>query len=63
VAIEPDESPPLWSSIDRYTVNGDVSKPVSKLFVHYDVRQAIALSGGYDILRLPKENPFFCRQI
>jgi polysaccharide biosynthesis/export protein len=58
VVIEPDE---VTASVVQYRpiyVNGDVSKPGEQAFRPFmTVRQAIALSGGYDILRLRMENP------
>jgi polysaccharide export outer membrane protein len=57
VAIEPDEVTVGVQHRPIY-VNGDVSKPGEQAFrPSMTVRQAIALAGGYDILRLRMENP------
>src|SRR6266446_1407997 len=58
VAIEPDEVTAVVVQYGPIYVNGDVSKPGEQAFRPFmTVRQAIALSGGYDILRLRMENP------
>jgi polysaccharide biosynthesis/export protein len=58
VAIEPDEVNAVVVQYRPIYVNGDVSKPGEQAFRPLmTVRQAIALSGGYDILRLRMENP------
>ena len=58
VAIEPDEVTVVVVQYRPIYVNGDVSKPGEQAFRSFmTVRQAIALSGGYDILRLRMENP------
>jgi polysaccharide biosynthesis/export protein len=58
VAIEPDE---VTASIVEYRpiyVNGDVTKPGEQVYRPLmTVRQAVALSGGYDVLRLRMNNP------
>ena len=58
VAIEPDEVTAVVVQYRPIYVNGDVSKPGEQAFrPSMTARQAIALSGGYDILRLRMENP------
>jgi len=58
VAIEPDEVTAVVVQYRPIYVNGDVSKPGEQAFRPLmTARQAIALSGGYDILRLRMENP------
>ncbi len=58
VAIEPDEVTAVVVQHKPIYVNGDVSKPGEQAFRPFmTARQAIALSGGYDILRLRMENP------
>jgi polysaccharide export outer membrane protein len=58
VAIEPEEVTATVVQHRPIYVNGDVSKPGEQAFRPFmTVRQAIALSGGYDILRLRMENP------
>jgi polysaccharide export outer membrane protein len=58
VAIEPDEVTAVVVQYRPIYVSGDVSKPGEQAFRPFmTVRQAIALSGGYDILRLRMENP------
>ncbi len=58
VAIEPDEVTAVVVQYRPIYVNGDVSKPGEQTFrPSMTARQAIALSGGYDILRLRMENP------
>ena len=58
VAIEPDEVTAVVVQYRPIYVNGDVSRPGEQAFRPFmTVRQAIALSGSYDILRLRMENP------
>ena len=58
VAIEPDEVTATVVQHRPIYVNGDVSKPGEQAFRPFmTARQAVALSGGYDILRLRMENP------
>ena len=58
VAIEPDEVTTVVVQYRPIYINGDVSKPGEQAFRPLmTARQAIALSGGYDILRLRMENP------
>jgi polysaccharide biosynthesis/export protein len=58
VAIEPDEVTAVVVQYRPIYVNGDVSKPGEQAFrPSMTVRQAIAQSGGYDIMRLRMENP------
>jgi len=58
LVIEPDEVTAVVVQYRPIYVNGDVSKPGEQPFRPFmNVRQAIALSGGYDILRLRMENP------
>jgi polysaccharide export outer membrane protein len=58
VAIEPDE---VTATIVEYRpiyVNGDVSRPGEQVYRPLmTVRQAVALSGGYDVMRLRTNNP------
>jgi polysaccharide biosynthesis/export protein len=58
VAIEPDE---VTATIVEYRpiyVNGDVSRPGEQGYRPLmTVRQAVALSGGYDVMRLRMNNP------
>jgi polysaccharide export outer membrane protein len=58
VTIEPDE---VTATIVEYRpiyVNGDVSKPGEQAYRPLmTVRQAVALSGGYDVIRLRMNNP------
>jgi polysaccharide export outer membrane protein len=58
VAIEPSE---VTATIVEYRpiyVNGDVSKPGEQTYRPLmTVRQAVALSGGYDVIRLRMNNP------
>jgi polysaccharide export outer membrane protein len=57
VTIDPDEVTITVVYRPIY-VNGDVSKPGEQPFRPFmTVRQAIALSGGYDVLRARMENP------
>ena len=59
VAIDPDA---VTASVVEYRpiyVNGDVSKPGEYPYRPFmTVRQAVALSGGYDLLRMRMANPF-----
>src|SRR3981081_4393175 len=59
VAIEPNE---VTATIVEYRpiyVNGDVSRPGEQVYRPLmTVRQAVALSGGYEIRRFPMNNPF-----
>jgi polysaccharide biosynthesis/export protein len=58
VTIEPDEITAVVVQYRPIYVNGDVSKPGEQAFrPSMTVRQAVALSGGYDILRLRMEHP------
>jgi len=58
VTIEPDEVTAAVAQYRPIYVNGDVSKPGEQGFrPSMTVRQAVALSGGYDILRLRNESP------
>jgi polysaccharide export outer membrane protein len=58
VAIEPDEVTAMVVQYRPIYVNGDVSKPGEYIFRSFmTVREAVALSGGYDILRVRMENP------
>jgi polysaccharide export outer membrane protein len=58
VAIEPDEVTAVVVQHRPIYVNGDVSKPGEQAFRPFmTARQAIALAGGYDILRLRMDNP------
>jgi polysaccharide export outer membrane protein len=58
VTIEPDEVTAVVAQYRPIYVNGDVSKPGEQAFrPSMTVRQAVALSGGYDILRLRNDNP------
>jgi polysaccharide biosynthesis/export protein len=58
VAIEPDEVTAVVVQQRPIYVNGDVSKPGEQVFRPFmTARQAIALSGGFDIMRLRMENP------
>ncbi|HEU4660844.1 MAG TPA: polysaccharide biosynthesis/export family protein [Pseudolabrys sp.] len=58
VTIEADE---VTASVAQYRpiyVSGDVSKPGEQSFRPFmTVREAVALAGGYDILRVKTENP------
>ena len=58
VTIEPDE---VTATIVEYRpiyVNGDVSRPGEQVYRPLmTVRQAVALSGGYDVMRLRMNNP------
>lgn len=58
--IDPDEVTAIVAQYRPIYVNGDVSKPGEQPFRPLmTVRQAVALSGGYDMLRLRTENPMF----
>jgi polysaccharide biosynthesis/export protein len=58
VTIEPDEVTAVVAQYRPIYVNGDVSKPGEQAFrPSMTVRQAVALCGGYDILRLRNDNP------
>lgn len=58
VGIEPDE---VTTTIVEYRpifINGDVAKPGQQVYLPLmTVRQAVALSGGYDVARLRMNNP------
>jgi len=58
VTIEPDE---VTANVVEYRpiyVNGDVSKPGEETYrPSMTVRQAVALAGGYDVVRLRMNNP------
>lgn len=58
VAIDPDE---VTASIAEYRpvyVNGDIARPGEQVYRPLmTVRQAVALSGGYDVTRLRMNNP------
>lgn len=59
VPIDPDE---ITVEIDEYRpvyIRGDVSKPGELAFrPGLTVRQAVALAGGYDVMRFHMDNPF-----
>ena len=59
VIISPDE---VGLSVFEYRpiyLNGDVARPGSELYQpKMTVRQAVALAGGYDVLRYKLDNPF-----
>src|SRR5262245_47967698 len=59
VVIEPDQ---VTASVGEYRpiyVNGDVSRPGAQAYRPLmTVRQAVALSGGYEIMRFRMNNPF-----
>jgi len=58
--IDPDEVTAIVAQYRPIYVNGDVAKPGEQPFRPLmTVRQAVALSGGYDMLRLRTENPLF----
>ena len=58
VTIEPDEVTATVAEYRPIYVNGDVSKPGEQTYRPLmTVRQAIALSGGYDVVRLRMNNP------
>lgn len=59
VLIEPDEVTLDLVEYRPVYVNGDVSKPGEVRFrSSLTVRQAVALAGGYDLMRFRLENPF-----
>jgi polysaccharide biosynthesis/export protein len=57
--IEPDQ---VTASVVEYRpiyVNGDISKPGEQTYrPHMTVRQAVALSGGYEVMRFRMNHPF-----
>jgi polysaccharide export outer membrane protein len=58
VAIDPDEVTATVVEYRPIYVNGDVAKPGDQVYRPLmTVRQAIALSGGYDVTRLRMNNP------
>jgi polysaccharide export outer membrane protein len=58
VTIEPDEVTATVVEYRPIYVNGDVSRPGEQAYRPLmTVRQAIALSGGYDVIRLRMNNP------
>jgi polysaccharide export outer membrane protein len=58
VTIEPDEVTTTVVEYRPVYVNGDVSKPGEQTYRPLmTVRQAVALSGGYDVIRLRMNNP------
>jgi polysaccharide export outer membrane protein len=58
VAIEPNEVTATVVEYRPIYVNGDVSKPGELVYRPLmTVRQAVALSGGYDVVRLRMNNP------
>lgn len=58
VTIEPDEVTTTVVEYRPIYVNGDVSKPGEQTYRPFmTVRQAVALSGGYDVIRLRMNNP------
>jgi polysaccharide biosynthesis/export protein len=58
VTIEPDEVTATVVEYRPIYVNGDVSKPGEETYrPSMTVRQAIALAGGYDVVRLRMNNP------
>ena len=58
VTIEPDEVTATIAEYRPIYVNGDVSKPGEQVYRPLmTVRQAVALSGGYDVVRLRMNNP------
>lgn len=59
VVIEPDEVTLIIAEYRPVYVNGDVSKPGEVPFrSDMTVRQAVALAGGYDVMRFRINNPF-----
>lgn len=59
IMVGPDEVTVTIAEYRPIYVNGDVSKPGEQPFrPGMTVRQAIALSGGYDIMHFRMENPF-----
>jgi polysaccharide export outer membrane protein len=58
VTIEPDEVTATVVEFRPIYVNGDVSRPGEQAYRPLmTVRQAVALSGGYDVIRLRMNNP------
>jgi polysaccharide export outer membrane protein len=58
VTIEPDEVTATVVEYRPVYVNGDVSRPGEQAYRPLmTVRQAVALSGGYDVIRLRMNNP------
>jgi polysaccharide biosynthesis/export protein len=58
VTIEPDEVTATVVEYRPIYVNGDVSKPGEETYrPSMTVRQAVALAGGYDVVRLRMNNP------
>jgi len=58
VEIDPDEVTAVVAQHRPIYVNGDVLKPGDQAFRPFmTVREAVALSGGYDVLRVRMENP------
>jgi polysaccharide biosynthesis/export protein len=58
VEIDPDEVTAIVAQHRPVYVNGDVLKPGDHAFRPFmTVREAVALSGGYDVLRVRMENP------
>jgi polysaccharide export outer membrane protein len=58
VAIDPDEVTATVVEYRPIYVNGDVSKPSEQVYRPLmTARQAIALAGGYDVMRLRMNNP------
>jgi polysaccharide biosynthesis/export protein len=58
VAIEADDVTATIAEYRPIYVNGDVSKPGEQVYRPLmTVRQAVALSGGYDVMRLRMNNP------
>jgi polysaccharide export outer membrane protein len=58
VTIEPDEVTATVVEYRPIYVNGDVSRPGEQAYRPLmTVRQAVALSGGYDVIRLRMNNP------
>jgi polysaccharide export outer membrane protein len=59
IVIEPDQ---VTAGVVEYRpiyVNGDVSRPGEQTFrPHMTVRQAVALSGGYELMRFRMNHPF-----
>jgi polysaccharide biosynthesis/export protein len=58
VSIDPDEITTTVVEYRQIYVNGDVSKPGEQVYRPLmTARQAIALAGGYDVMRLRMSNP------
>jgi polysaccharide export outer membrane protein len=58
VAIDPDEVTATIAEYRPVYVNGDIARPGEQVYRPLmTVRQAIALSGGYDVVRLRMNNP------